>query len=90
MSKMQPFFKQEISVILNVLNSKDRKDLASETLSSFFVKISTVFQETKLLLQLVLTFPITSNEAEQSFSQLKLLLIDIPSTDTCSPPLDLH
>ena len=54
---------QEIPVILNVLNSKDRKDLASETLSSFFVKISTVFKETKLLLQLVLTFPITSNEA---------------------------
>ena len=73
---------QETPMIVHVLNSKDRKDLASETLSSFFVKISTVFKETKLLLQLVLTFPITSNEAERSFSQLKLLLSSRRSTMT--------
>ena len=71
---------QEIPMILNVLNSKDRKHLASETLSSFFVKISTAFKETKLLLQLMLTFSITSNEAERSFSQLKLLLSSRRST----------
>ena len=69
-------------MILNVLNSEDRKDLGNATLSTFFVEICTVFKETKLLMQLVLTFPITSNEAERNFSQLKLLLSSSRSTLT--------
>ena len=49
-------------------------------LSDFYKKISPVFTETKKLLQLVLTFPITSNEAERGFSKLKVLLAPLRST----------
>ena len=46
----------------------------------FYSKINSVFTQFKLLLQIVLTYPITSNEAERSFSKLKLLLAPNRST----------
>ena len=50
------------------------------SLSTFYKNINSVFEQLKLLLQLVLTYPITSNEAEQSFSKLKLLLAPTRAT----------
>ena len=50
------------------------------SLSTFYKNINSVFEQLKLLLQLVLTYPITSNEAERSFSKLKLLLAPTRAT----------
>ena len=50
------------------------------SIEMFYSKINSVFTKFKLLLQIVLTYPITSNEAERSFSKLKLLLAPNRST----------
>ena len=56
------------------------------TISASFISKSTAFNslftDSKLLLQLILTYPITSNEAERSFSQLKRLLTSQRTTMT--------
>ena len=49
-------------------------------LSEFYRKINPVFTEVKKLIHLLLTYPITSNEAERSFSKLKLLLASTRSS----------
>ena len=41
-----------------------------------------VFSQTKILLELILTYPITSNEGERSFSQLKRLLTSLRTNMT--------
>ena len=54
---------------------KRNKESESWTnISQLYFSINSVFRDSKLLLQLILTYPITSNEAERSFSQLKRLL----------------
>ena len=41
-----------------------------------------VFSQTKILVELILTYPITSNEGERSFSQLKRLLTSLRTNMT--------
>ena len=53
---------------------QNKPGLKEGKLSKFYREINPVFSEVKKLLHLVLTYPITSNEAERSFSKLKLLL----------------
>ena len=45
-----------------------------ETIADLYKGLNMVFKETKNLLEIVLTYPITSNKGERSFSSLKLLL----------------
>ena len=45
-----------------------------DNISKFYFNVNSIFSDSKVLLQLILTYPITSNEAERSFSQLKRLL----------------
>ena len=63
--------------------------MANTSLSCFYRKINTVFTQTRLLLKIVLTYPVTSNEAERSFSKLKLLLSDTRTTMSISRINDL-
>ena len=63
--------------------------MANTLLSCFYQKINTVFTQTRLLLKIVLTYPVTSNEAERSFSKLKLLLSDTRTTMSISRINDL-
>ena len=49
---------------------EDLKDLLD-----LYKSMGSVFKESKKLVQLVLTYPITSNEGERSFSLLKRILI---------------
>ena len=63
--------------------------MANTSLSCFYQKINTVFTQTRLLLKIVLTYPVTSNEAERSFSKLKLLLSDTRTTMNISRINDL-
>ena len=51
----------------------------SADLSTFYKKINPVFEEVIKMLHLALTYPITSNEAERSFSKLRLLLSPLRS-----------
>ena len=53
---------------------RNKKSESWPNTSQFYFSINSVFRDSKLLLQLILTYPITSNEAERSFSQLKRLL----------------
>ena len=51
----------------------------SADLSTFYKKINLVFEQVIKMLHLALTYPITSNVAERSFSKLKLLLSPLRS-----------
>ena len=51
----------------------------SADLSTFYKKINPVFEQVIKMLHLALTYPITSNVAERSFSKLKLLLSPLRS-----------
>ena len=54
--------------------------MTEAAISEFYRKINPVFTEVKKLIHLLLTYPITSNEAERSFSKLKLLLASTRSS----------
>ena len=53
---------------------RNKESESTTNISQFYFCINSVFRDSKLLLQLILTYPITSNEGERSFSQLKDLL----------------
>ena len=53
---------------------KNKPSMKEARLSEFYRKMNPVFSEVKKLVCLLLTYPITFNGAERSFSKLKLLL----------------
>ena len=53
---------------------KNKPSMKEARLSEFYRKMNPVFSEVKKLVCLFLTYPITFNGAERSFSKLKLLL----------------
>ena len=58
----------------NIFPKNDATSESLDNISKFYFKVNSIFSDSKLLQQLILTYPITSNEAERSFSQLKQLL----------------
>ena len=51
-----------------------------KSITDLFKNLNPVLKQTSTLLQLVLTYPLTSNEGERSFSALKRLLTSHRST----------
>ena len=66
----------------NIFPKNDATSESLDNISKFYFKVNSIFSDSKLLQQLILTYPITSNEAERSFSQLKRLLTSQRTTMT--------
>ena len=68
-------------------NKIKNPDVKMETIGDLYKNINSILKETKALLQLLLTYPITSNRGKRSFIALKRLLKG-HSTDFFITPLE--
>ena len=46
-------------------------ELQINSIANLYKNLNVIFSQTKILVELILTYPIKSNEGERSFSQLK-------------------
>ena len=57
-----------------------QEELEINSIADLYKNLNVIFSQTKILVELILTYPITSNEGERSFSQLKRLLTSLPTS----------
>ena len=63
----------ELPIIKSILQKKKDEGKELTTLIELFRETQGVFHETNKLVQIILTYPVTSNEGERSFSMLRRL-----------------
>ena len=54
-----------------------QEELEINSIADLYKNLNVIFCQTKILVELILTYPITSNEGVRSFSQLKRLLTSL-------------
>ena len=63
----------ELNVVKKLLQQKKEEGKELKTLIDVFKLTGSIFPQTRKLVQIILTYPITSNEGERSFSMLRKL-----------------
>ena len=63
----------ELNLIQKILQQKKEQGKELKTLVDLYKLTGSIFPQTKRLVQIILTYPIKSNEGERSFSMLRKL-----------------